>query len=484
MRQPKSLKHLMLLYALGYLLLVLASGALGSAALYYWQESSRESLRINSMVQEIQEMRGNLYRQVKEVFDAVFLNDPDAEQQYQGYQKRIERHLEKLDGHDANNDEREAINRLREAYNVIKTQAADITRARSGMPLSQKRKIFDTDLELAGFGRYEEAFDAIEQLLQLQQSELQNRLVMLNRLAPLLLLLPIFLAVVLLILSRLFMQRAIAQPLSAVQEAASRISRGYLAHKVPEQGAMELITLAQAVNQMADDLATSRESLVRAEKQATLGALVPVVAHNIRNPLASIRATAQIINDPHLSPELREGLIGIINTADRLERWTHSLLSYLHPLQAQRSSCKLPKLMDNVLEILKPRLIEKGIGVERRGWNLQTEVALDVQLMEQALHGLLANAVDASPQHGTLDLRIVETRGHVVLTITDQGSGMPFIPEARDLSPGPSTKRYGTGLGIPFAMKVCEAHGGKIEYRVSNPHGTEVKIVLPKVKED
>jgi nitrogen fixation/metabolism regulation signal transduction histidine kinase len=485
MSQAKSLKHLMLFYALGYLLLVLASGALGGAGLYLWHQSSEESLRINSMVGEIQEMRGNLYRQVKEVFDAVFLNDPDAARQYQEYQKRIELHLENLDSVAVYNEEHEAINRLREAYNIIKAQAADITRARAGMPLKQKRRIFDTDLEMAGFGRYEEAFNALEQLLKLQQAELQNRLATLTQLAPLLLLLPILLAVVLLLLSRIFMQRAIVRPLSALQEGASLISHGDLSHKVPEQGAAELVTLAQTVNQMAGDLATSRESLLRAEKQATLGALVPVMAHNIRNPLASIRATAQIMNDSELSAELREGLSGIVSTADRLERWTHSLLSYLHPLKAQRSLCKLPQLVDNVLELLKPRLAEKEIQVVRQGWDGRIEIALDVQLVEQALHGLLANAMDASPRQGKLEIRMNETAQDVRLTIADQGSGMPFTPAAGDLSPGPSTKSFGTGLGIPFAMKVCDAHGGKIEFQSSNPHGTEVRLILPKqIQED
>ncbi len=480
MSKAKSLNRLMLFYALGYLLLVLAGGALGGAGLYVWHQSSEESLRINFMVQEIQEMRGNLYRQVKEVFDAVFLGDPDAARQYQEYQKRIELQLEKLDSLAAYNEEHEAINRLRQAYNVIKAQATDVARASAGMSLKQKRKIFDTDLEMAGFGRYEDAFNAIEQLLQLQQAELQNRLTTLTQLAPLLLLVPIFLAVVLLMLSRIFMQRAIVQPLSAVQQAASLISHGDLSHKVPEKGAQELVTLAKAVNQMADDLAASRESLLRAEKQAALGALVPVMAHNIRNPLASIRATAQIINDPELPAELREGLSGIVSTADRLERWTHSLLSYLHPLTARRSLCKLQQLVDNVLELLKPRLAEKEINVVRRGWNDRIEIALDVQLMEQALHGLLVNAIDASPHQGKLEIRLNETFQEVRLTIVDQGTGMPFTPEAGDLSPGPSTKRYGTGLGIPFAMKVCDAHGGKIEYRTTNPHGTEVRLILPK----
>jgi signal transduction histidine kinase len=270
-----------------------------------------------------------------------------------------------------------------------------------------------------------------------------------------------------------------------LQEAASLISHGDLSHKVPEQGAAELVALAQTVNQMADDLATSRESLLRAEKQATLGALVPVMAHNIRNPLASIRATAQIMNDSELSSELREGLSGIISTADRLERWTHSLLSYLHPLKAQRSLCKLPQLVDNVLELLKPRLAEKEIQVVRQGWDGRIEIALDVQLVEQALHGLLANAMDASPRRGKLEIRMNETAQDVRLTIADQGSGMPFTPAAGDLSPGPSTKSFGTGLGIPFAMKVCDAHGGKIEFQSSNPHGTEVRLILPKqIQED
>ncbi len=73
---------------------------------------------------------------------------------------------------------------------------------------------------------------------------------------------------------------------------------------------------------MAGDLAQSRQSLLRAEKQATLGSLVPVLAHNIRNPIAAIRATAQVINDPAFSEETKEDIAGIIATTDRLERWT------------------------------------------------------------------------------------------------------------------------------------------------------------------
>jgi nitrogen fixation/metabolism regulation signal transduction histidine kinase len=68
----------------------------------------------------------------------------------------------------------------------------------------------------------------------------------------------------------------------------------------------------------------------------------------------------------------------------------------------------------------------------------------------------------------------------VELHILDRGTGMPFTPEPGNLSPGPSTKRFGTGLGIPFTFKVCEALGGSIAYAARDGGGTSVSILLPR----
>lgn len=217
--------------------------------------------------------------------------------------------------------------------------------------------------------------------------------------------------------------------------------------------------------------------LVQAEKNATLSALVPVVAHNIRNPLSSIRATAQVLDDPELSGEVREGLRGIINTADRLEEWTRSLLSYLHPLEPQLTRCTLTQIADSALKLLQTKLDAKDITVVREHWEHAPEQALDVDLFEQALFGLIGNAIDASPRGGKLKLGLATGAEHAKLTLGDQGSGIPFLPEQGSLTPGPTTKPFGTGLGIPFAMKVCEVHGGAIAFERNQ--GTEVTITLP-----
>jgi signal transduction histidine kinase len=372
------------------------------------------------------------------------------------------------------------MNRLEAAYQTVKDQSDGILESRSTMSLLQRQKIFDSELEGEGLGEYEDAFRAIERVLLLQQSEQQERLDTLNRLAPMLFIFPILLALALLVLSRLFLARQVVAPMSELESATRKIASGEMAHRVPEAGAEELQRLAQAVNRMAADLEESRASLVRAEKQATLGALLPVVAHNIRNPLASIRATAQVMDRPPISHEMRDGLHGIISTADKLDRWTQSLLNYLHPLVPQRSPCKLSALVDNVVEMLKPKLDQKSVQLHRNGWEEDTEIEVDPQLVEQALQGLLSNAIEASPNAARLTVRLNGNADAAFLSICDEGAGIPFSPTARDLAPGPSTKRFGTGLGIPFAMKVCDVHGGSIAFDSLSPRGTEVRIRLPR----
>jgi len=87
--------------------------------------------------------------------------------------------------------------------------------------------------------------------------------------------------------------------------------------------------------------------------------------------------------------------------------------------------------------------------------------------------------VEASPAAGRVRLTIASIEQGTVLEIEDEGCGIPFNPDPRDLKPGPSTKRHGTGLGIPFAVKVFDVHGAAVRF-VSNPgKGTRVTILMP-----
>ncbi len=479
MLHVRSLKQYLLLYAIGYLALVTLAGGLGGYALYFWDQSSRETLRLNSMMQQVQEMRGSLYLQLKEVFDSIFLADEDAIRQYHDYEQRIQIHLNRLDNIARGGDERAAINGLRKSYQALRDVGGSILRADADMPLREKQRVLNTEMELHGINNHEDAIKRIEALLSFQQAELDRRLTNLNRLTPLLLALPFVLALGLLVFSLFFLQRAVVVPLANLESATAKISAGRLNERVPLYGPSELRSLADKVNGMANDLAESRQSLLRAEKQATLGSLVPVLAHNIRNPIAAIRATAQMISDPALTPETREDLAGIIAAADRLERWTRSLLSYLHPMKPNFTRVELPRVLDNVLELCRIRIEEKSLTVVRDDGDAGVSVSLDVDLMEQALQGLVVNAIEASPEGGQLTLRVASHNGRVGIHLLDEGFGMPFAPGTTELAPGPTTKRFGTGLGIPFALRVLEEHGGAIQFQTRRPHGTEVVVVIP-----
>ena len=475
-----SLRNLATLSAAASLLLVALTVAIGGAGLFVWQQSSREALRINALVEESQGMRGALYRQMKEVFDAVFLDDHDAIAQYRGHEQEIRSHLAGLERLAGNHAERAAVAQVDRAYGEIRRHTDALLSEWPRYSLAEKRLALDTELEQGSLRSYERAVAELEALLDQQRGALQARLQLLAWLSPLLLALPLAGAVGLLLWSRFVLQRAIVGPLVSVQRATEMISRGSLEHRVPEVGAAELRQLARSVNAMAQDLAASRASLVRAEKEATLAALVPVVAHNIRNPLASIRATAQVASDPALPEDVREALAGIISTSDRLDGWTHALLSYLNPLEPQRVLVSGAELVDNIAAMLQPRLTQKHLRLDVSGVDRGARLHVDPKLVEQALHGIVLNAVEASPDGASVRVALEQRADAMLLSVEDEGSGMPFAPQPRDLRPGPSTKRFGTGLGIPFAVKVFDLHGASVQFGAASSGGVRVDIVLPR----
>ena len=478
-----SLRGLLLGYNLAFLLLIAVTGAMGWIGVEIRQQAAEETLRLNSMLALAQQTRGDVYRQMTQVFDHHFLAEPRATTEYRASSERIAANFGRLEEFAALPAEQEAVEGLRLAYELVRVQTDDIM----AVPSSAFREaehlavFFTADLEMAWLDDYERVFAANDELMRIAQAAEEQRVSRLNRGVALAFAVPLAMAAGMLLLSRALLNRAFVRPVRGLLQAVAAFGQGRLDHKVAEEGATELVTLERAVNRMARDLSESREALVRSEKQAALGALVPVVAHNIRNPLASIRATAQVHDQTGTPPDVATGLRDIRGTVDRLEQWLSALLSYLNPLRLSCSEVRLSAVADAALKLLEPRIEAKSLVVRRGGWADSPAVSADERLLEQAVYGLLVNAVDASPQGGRLALALTQRADAVVLTIRDHGPGMPFRPSPGDLTPGPTTKSFGSGLGIPFAFKVCDLHDGGIEFRTPSDGGTEVAVSLPVV---
>ncbi|MFK8068850.1 MAG: ATP-binding protein [Gammaproteobacteria bacterium] len=474
----RPLKQLLLRYEMAFLLLLLVTGALGGLWVYYWQQTSSESVRLEQLRHTAQQIQTDLFRQIKEVTWARLRDDPEALELYSSFSRKIDGNFNRLRKGSVV-DEKNAIGQIAESYRFIEKDMNKIFTDPYMISQVVRLRMLDPAYERNMVSRFEASYIDLENILLDKQKELDKKREYWTGLAPILIATPLLLAGILFLFSRSSIQREVVRPIEALKQGAAVISKGEFNHTIPQNGVTEMVDLAGTINDMALELASNRDALVDAEKQAALGALVPVVAHNIRNPLASIRAHAQLLEHVDEVEDKLEIKDAILETVDRLGRWVSALVSYLHPLKPLKKITQLTTLFDTVADLLQPRLDEKEITIEHERWEENHSVQVDPDLMEQALYGLLSNAVDASPQGGKLILSVYQDQHDLKMIIADQGVGMPFEAKPTDLTPGQSTKQFGTGLGIPVAFKVCNTHGWKMSYENNNPKGTRVLITIP-----
>lgn len=475
----RSLSHLLLVHEVAFLFLVAVTGLLTGLSAYLWQKTSAASVRINNSIYLSEQLRGELYRQLQEVSRARWSGDENALEVYYEYSRRIGRHFNQLRRSSQTREEDEVVQALQLAYRKIQIDMYRIFDNPARTSRGERVEILDLRNAEAMFDEFEEKYLNLKALYTQQLQELERTIEFWTRYAPILIPVLFLLAVIIVIFTSRIIRNSFVRPMAAIMAGATEISRGELDHRIPEQGVNEVAALAGSINRMAGELKTSRDALVEHERQAALGSLIPVVAHNIRNPLASIRAAAQVLDDVDNKAELKEGKQAIVDTIDRLGRWVNALVSYLHPLQPAFREVSVITLLDAALELLQTKMSEKSIIVKREYGESPVTLKVDPDLMEQAIYGLMVNAVDASPDGAELLITVSEQEQDVIIGIRDYGPGLPFRPEPGNLEPGPSTKRFGTGLGIPIAFKICQSHGWDLGFEVQDK-GTLVRITAPK----
>ena len=475
---PQSLRRLLLGYELAFLALVLVTGGMGGLWAYFWQQTAAESLRLNGFTDTAAEIRATVFQQFKDVALARLRDDPGAIEVNTQYYRRIQDHFNALRRQSASRAEDYAIQAMQEAYGHLQSDLQAVFADPYLLNRVVRIRLLDPSYEQRIVAGFDDAYKRLRGLVEQARAGEAEHAEEWTRRAPLLLPLPPLFALLLLYLSRRSLTRGFVQPMREVIAGTRRMSDGDLGQRLPERGVTEVAQLASSVNQLAADLAASRDALIDTERQAALGALVPVVAHNVRNPLAAIRASAQWLEHAEQIDDARETARDIVDTVDRLGRWISALVSYLHPLQPQFETLRASALLEAVFGLLRSRLDERLIALVREPWDDQRTVAVDADLMEQAIYGLLSNAIDASPAGARLRVGVRASPTRTLIEIEDQAGGMPFQPAPTGLEPGPTTKRFGTGLGIPVAFKVCKTHGWQLGFEAVD-NGTLVTLSAP-----
>ncbi|MGR8920553.1 MAG: ATP-binding protein [Gammaproteobacteria bacterium] len=477
--RPQSLRRLLLTHETAFVLLVVISGALGATWAWLWQQWSEESLRLNYLAHTAQDIRSGLFKQIQEVSVAGLRGDAGVRELNSGYLRSGQELFNELRRKSSHRGEDYAVQRMQTAYSLLQASL----RKTLGDPLALNRlvrsKLLDPTFEQNFVADFESAFEALLGLIDMQLAAQEKSIQRWTDVAPYGLGVPILVGIALLLFSRRSLARGFVRPMQSIMIGTREISGGNFGATLPEAGVAEVRELASGINTMAAELEASREALRTTERQAAQGALVPVVAHNIRNPLAAIRANAQLLDGSESVEEIGEIRAAILDTVDRLERWVSALVSYLHPLEPRRVPVAATAVLEAALSLLEGRLEEAGVSCRRGQWDAAGVIDADPDLLEQALYGLLNNAVEASARGAVIEVAVIGADGAVRIEIRDQAGGIPFQPEPSELEPGPTTKRFGTGLGIPVAYKICGVHGYKLEFVIDPGKGTRVLIVAP-----
>ncbi len=239
-------------------------------------------------------------------------------------------------------------------------------------------------------------------------------------------------------------------------------------------------------------LVHSQNLLERQEKLATLGTLTAGIAHEIRNPLTSLKARLYTLEKHlHVVPAARKDTNIINAEISRLERIVSDALSFARPADPQLETIAADTLLREIQGLMATSLESRAVQLVVES-NPELLIRADSGHLKQVLINLVRNAVDAIEGAGTVTLRTRTTRTSlggretdaVILEVSDTGKGILPEVEKRLFDPFFSTKETGTGLGLPLAARMVEKHGGKIEFQTRVGHGTTFGVVLPREFKD
>ncbi|MCA8959681.1 MAG: HAMP domain-containing protein, partial [Planctomycetes bacterium] len=262
--------------------------------------------------------------------------------------------------------------------------------------------------------------------------------------------LSIFGLVLLGVLLLIVLQHWLVRPLEALATGARRIAHGDYGAPIPDSGTRELSELSRELSGMGRSIANYQREMVDRERLAALGEMTYAVAHNVRNPLASIRALAQSSLPDALSDQVRESLRQIIRSVDRLDRWLKDLLVSLRPIKLSRQTEDLNDVVREVAESMETYATQRGVSIEIDLCELPCRASIDRRRLDQALISVVSNAIEASPRGERIRMSSAPLNGNhesFEIVVEDRGVGISSENRTKIFTPYFTTKSGGTGLG-------------------------------------
>ncbi|WP_167590509.1 ATP-binding protein [Oceanidesulfovibrio indonesiensis] len=233
------------------------------------------------------------------------------------------------------------------------------------------------------------------------------------------------------------------------------------------------------------ELKRLEEQVRRQEKLAAVGQLAAGVAHEIRNPLSSIKGFAVHLGSrfPKDSPDALAAQTLVAET-DRLNRVVTELIEYARPTEASRTPTDPGAVIDHTMRLLRQEAADAGVTMHFEPCGELPKVDIDPDRVSQALLNLCLNAIQAMDEGGRLTVRACVMDGALEIEVEDTGPGIDPDVYEQIFDPYYTTKPRGQGLGLAVVRKVAEAHGGRVDIHSTPDAGSRFTLVLPTTRSE
>jgi PAS domain S-box-containing protein len=239
-------------------------------------------------------------------------------------------------------------------------------------------------------------------------------------------------------------------------------------------GALLTLRDAESVHRIEDEIELSR-------RLAAIGRLTSGVAHEVKNPINAIVVHLEVLRQKmrEIDPDTRRHVDVIGSEIQRLDRVVQTLVDFTRPVELRLGDMDLRKVVEDVVTLASPAAEKHNVLIERQAAPEPLPVRIDADLVKQAVLNIVLNGVQAMPQGGTLRIAVKREGEGAVITVRDQGAGIPENIRDKIFNLYFTTKTGGSGIGLAMAYRVVQLHHGSVEFTSIMDHGTTFFLRFP-----
>jgi PAS domain S-box-containing protein len=262
-----------------------------------------------------------------------------------------------------------------------------------------------------------------------------------------------------------------------IEDAQGRqiqISLDFIEEHGERIGALLTLRDAESVHRIENEIELSR-------RLSAIGRLTSGVAHEVKNPINAIVVHLEVLRQKmkEIDPDTRRHMDVISSEIQRLDRVVQTLVDFTRPVELRLNDMDMRKLVEDVVSLASPAAERHNVAIEREASPDPMPVRIDADLVKQALLNIVLNGVQAMPDGGTLRLTVKRDGDSALISVRDQGAGIPENIRDKIFNLYFTTKTGGSGIGLAMAYRVVQMHHGSVEFTSIIDHGTTFYLRFP-----